>query len=144
MIATPHALAGAVACVKAPSMAAGVAAAIQSHFALDRLPHEDYSIAGRQGLLRVALDISLAAGLLHVSGARGARPWIGALAGIAPDVLGVLARRNTHVRELPGVEHVLHVHDDNHTDNKVDPLFGWVIQLAAAAVFFGLLKRLSS
>lgn len=143
MVITPHALVGAALGRLSPSVPVAFAAGVASHYALDAIPHDDYSPEGVGG--RVALTIDFALALRLLAGERAARRELaGALGGITPDLL-----HQVYVRwptDLPG-EVFLRLHEAWHSFIHAAapprPPRGLVSQIAAGAVGLMLLRALS-
>lgn len=82
MVITPHATVGALVGSHSPNIAVAFFAGVASHYCLDAIPHQDYSLEDKQ-LLRA--DAALASTLLLVN--RSPRALAGALGGIMPDLI---------------------------------------------------------
>jgi hypothetical protein len=94
MVATPHALAGAVASRFARSPRGTLAAGVISHLAVDRIPHTDYRLNNRKLLfadLAAATIVAVALARRHRLAAAGA------FGGVLPD-LAMVAELRTGVR----------------------------------------------
>lgn len=89
MVITPHALVGAAVSTRIPGLA-GVVLAVGSHYALDRIPHDDYQFRGHPE--RIALDAAVAGLAVLICSPRGRRQraLVGAAAAILPDVASQL------------------------------------------------------
>lgn len=143
MVITPHALVGAALGRLSPSVPVAFAAGVASHYALDAIPHDDYSPEGPGGRVALMIDFTLALRLL--AGERAARRELaGALGGITPDLL-----HQVYVRwpeGLPG-EMALRLHEMwhgfIHAAAPPRPPRGLVSQVAAAAAGIVLLRLLS-
>lgn len=140
MVITPHALAGALAAT-APKGPAAIFGA-GTHLLLDRIPHHDYSISGRAGKARIAIDVVCAVALLRYSGATSSRQLMGAAAGIAPDLL-VIAKLSG--RKLPALlQRFSDAHDNNHTKTVPSPRQGWLAQVVVVGIIVAVLRSFAS
>ncbi len=86
MMAAVHALIGAALGRVAKNHGQAIAAGVLSHMAADALPHRDLEMPQEAALLAAALGV--------VALARGprSREFVGALAGVAPDIENVIVR----------------------------------------------------
>jgi hypothetical protein len=133
MVITPHVLVGA-ALARRRSVGAAAALGLVSHYALDAIPHRDYSMEGIAGAGRLVLDAALAGVALRALRADRAQ-IVGALAALVPDVLAVAGRH--------GLPTPLHdrLHEATHHESDPDFVSGWAPQVAVSIVLFAALRR---
>jgi hypothetical protein len=128
MVATPHALAGALASRFARSPRGALAAGVISHLALDRIPHTDYRLANRKVLLA---DLAAGSVVTAVLARRHRLAAAGAFGGVLPD-LAMIAELRT------GLRITLPLHHANHTSIEPPVVVGVLTQLITAAVLLTL------
>lgn len=88
----PHATVGAALGARASSPFSAFLLGVASHFALDAIPHVDYSMDGRAGKLRLFGDAALSAGAVSLIARRNRNAFWGALGGITPDLISFSQR----------------------------------------------------
>ena len=130
MVITPHAVAGAVVARPLSSAPAAFAAGISTHLVLDRIPHQDYSLAA---IALLSADATVAAALTHrLSRANRTVMVAGAIGGVLPDVAQVIERRL-------GLNITRPAHRANHTTVVWPRWAGVSTQLVTVAVCIGAL-----
>jgi hypothetical protein len=131
MVATPHALAGALASRVARSPRGALVAGVISHLALDRIPHTDYRLANRRLLFA---DLATATLLSTALARRHRLAAAGALGGGLPDVVMIAELRT-------GLRVTLPLHHANHTSIEPPVVLGVLTQLITAGVLLTRLHR---
>jgi hypothetical protein len=124
MIATPHALAGALASRFARTPRGALAAGVISHLVLDRIPHTDYELDNRWAMFA---DVAAATVVTATLARRRRLAASGALGGVLPDLL-VVAELRTGLRITQPLHHA------NHTSIEPPVVVGVLTQLATAAL----------
>lgn len=132
MVITPHSLVGALVGARRRSVGSAFAAGVKSHFALDRVPHYDYSLDGLRGKTTAAAELALVAALLRRRGLK-ATEVAGAVGGIAPDVICLLERHGC-LPQLLGP-----VHDRSHTKRSLSVGPGLLLQAGVVVAALALL-----
>jgi hypothetical protein len=98
MVIVPHALTGAVMGLASGSTETALASGIASHYLLDQIPHRDYAIEPLYGKALIAAELATAAFLLRRLTGGDRRALAGAVGGLLPDVVAVLAPRSAPSR----------------------------------------------
>lgn len=124
MIATPHALAGALASRFTRGPRAALVAGAISHLALDRIPHTDYGLDNRKAMLA---DIAAATLVTAALARRHRLAAAGALGGVLPDLMMVAELRT-------GLRVTLPLHHANHTSIEPPVVVGVLTQLLTTAL----------
>lgn len=140
MVITPHALTGAALARWSENDATRSAlVGFASHFALDRVPHRDYSPSGR-GRTLLALDACVAVLLLFRS-RPDARIAAGALAAILPDVISALSEGP---RGGALTARFNAIHRGNHSRRRPGRVLGTASQVATCVLALHTLGRPSN
>ena len=131
MVATPHALAGAVVSRFARTPRQALLAGALSHLALDRIPHTDYPLTNRKALFA---DLAVASILTAALTRRHRLAAAGAFGGVLPDLMIVTELRT-------GLRLTLPLHHANHTAIEPPVAVGVLTQLITTGLLLTRLAR---
>ena len=145
MILTAHIVTGAAIASGIPNPLLGVPLALLSHFFLDMIPHNAYSIVNIKGgrwsrafpdFLRVGADIFFGFLLVYLFSARETIAFIGAFSAIMPDGIALMDkifRKNGRALPHQKLHEAVNLIGDR-TENKKIPLLGAIASQVAVAI----------